>query len=78
VRPGAGTAAAITDAAYEAGGAEITDRAGAFGLLRRHFLKGMGPERLQPRAGSMPSPTASAPVRADDRCRLGATFEEDT
>jgi NAD(P) transhydrogenase subunit alpha len=31
IQSGAGVAAAVTDAAYEAAGAEITDRAGAFG-----------------------------------------------
>ena len=31
VQSGAGVAASVTDAAYEAAGAEITDQAGAFG-----------------------------------------------
>ena len=49
VQSGAGVAASVTDAAYQAAGAEITDAAGAFGC--RHRAQGARALR-QPRPRS--------------------------
>ena len=46
VQSGAGVAAAVTDAAYEAAGAEITDRAGAFGADLVLKVRSPSPDEL--------------------------------
>jgi len=46
VQSGAGVAAAVTDAAFEAAGAEITDRAGAFGADLVLKVRSPSPEEL--------------------------------
>ncbi|MGB3071579.1 MAG: NAD(P)(+) transhydrogenase (Re/Si-specific) subunit alpha, partial [Ottowia sp.] len=46
VQSGAGIAAAVTDAAYEAAGAEICDRAGAFGADLVLKVRSPSPDEL--------------------------------